>query len=72
MIFRMFVFLLGFGLAIAGGISAVAYLNLLTTGHAFTEYIQFISRRPEFYLLPVGFVLIWTSVYFPFQRKNRE
>ncbi|MBP1940769.1 hypothetical protein J2Z26_000488 [Bacillus luteolus] len=64
--------MLGFGLAIAGGISAIAYLNLLTTGHAFTEYIHFISHRPEFYLLPIGFVLIWTSVYVPFKRNSHK
>ncbi|MDF0729113.1 hypothetical protein PY093_21140 [Cytobacillus sp. S13-E01] len=65
MIFRMFVFLFGFGLAIIGGISAIAYLNLLTTGHGITEYFLFISRRLECYMLPLGIFLLWTSIYYP-------
>ncbi len=65
MIFRLFVFLFGFGLAISGGISIIAYLNLLTTGSSFSEYLMFISHRLECYLFVIGIVLISLSIYYP-------
>jgi len=69
MVFRLFVFLIGFGLAIAGGVSLIAYLNLLATGHTFTEYLHFIIYKVECYLLPFGVFLIWLSIYFPTNRS---
>ncbi|MBU8877461.1 hypothetical protein BGM26_00475 [Bacillus sp. FJAT-29790] len=65
MIIRAFVLLTGFGLAVSGGVSLIAYLNLMTTGTGFIEYISFISLRFECYLLPVGILIIWLSLYFP-------
>jgi hypothetical protein len=70
MIFRMLVFLIGFGLAVAGGITVVLYLNLLATGYSITEYFLFISKKMESYLLPVGIALIWSSIYLPYRRKD--
>ncbi|WP_442852698.1 hypothetical protein [Bacillus sp. J33] len=49
----------------------IAYLNLITTGHAFKEYLIFISNRLECYLLPIGIIIIWFSIYFPFVRRER-
>lgn len=57
--------LTGFGLAVSGGISLIAYLNLLTAGYIFKEYVMFISSRIECYLLPIGILIIWVSIYFP-------
>jgi hypothetical protein len=65
MIFRLFLFLIGFGVAVAGGVSTIAYLNLLTTGHGFAEYLLFITRRIECYLFPLGVSIIWMSIYLP-------
>ncbi|UII57012.1 hypothetical protein LS684_06115 [Cytobacillus spongiae] len=65
MIIRIFLLFTGFGIAVSGGVSTVAYLNLLTTGHGFLEYLEFISSRIECYLLPAGIFIIWTSIYFP-------
>ncbi|MFD1735307.1 hypothetical protein ACFSCX_01895 [Bacillus salitolerans] len=65
MIFRLFLFLLGFGISVAGGISTIAYLNLLATGHGYIEYFLFISKRIECYLLPLGVFTIWGSIYLP-------
>ncbi|MDT0159787.1 hypothetical protein [Bacillus sp. AG4(2022)] len=65
MIFRLFIFITGFGLAVAGGISTVAYLNLLIAGHELSDYFSYILKRPECGLLPAGIVIITVAVYFP-------
>ncbi|WP_211274897.1 hypothetical protein [Bacillus marinisedimentorum] len=65
MIVRLFIFLIGFGLSVAGGITAIAYLNLLTAGHGFIEYLDFISRQIETYFLGAGMLLIVLSIYMP-------
>nr|WP_242035150.1 hypothetical protein [Mesobacillus harenae] len=70
MVFRAFVLLTGFGLAVAGGVSIIAYLNLLTTGHRFSEYFSFITTRIECYLLPGGIILIWLSIYYPKEKES--
>lgn len=65
MVFRLFLFLLGFGVAVIGGVSTIAYLNLLTTGHGFIDYLYFITRRVECYFLPIGVSIIGLSIYMP-------
>jgi hypothetical protein len=67
MIFRLFVLTIGFGLAVSGGISTIAYLNMITAGHGVVEYLSFISKRVECYLLPAGICIIWLSIYWPHQ-----
>ncbi|MGV3465578.1 MAG: hypothetical protein ACO1OT_09830 [Heyndrickxia sp.] len=64
-ILRLFFLLVGFGIAVAGGVSLIAYLNLMTTGQGFEQYIEFISGRVETYLFVCGMLLMWTSIYFP-------
>lgn len=51
-------FLSGFGMAVAGGVTLIAYLNFLPAGVTWSEYFIFVSGRPECYLLPIGFILI--------------
>jgi hypothetical protein len=63
MIFRFFMLLIGFGFAVSGGVSTIAYLNILTTGFLFTDYLLFISTKIECYLLPIGILIIWLSIY---------
>lgn len=69
MIFRFFILLIGFGLAVAGGVSLIAYLNLITAGYSFIYYLKFIGLRIEFHLLLVGILMIFLSIYSPFTRK---
>ncbi|WP_100404862.1 hypothetical protein [Bacillus solitudinis] len=54
---RIFIILIGLCLAVAGGISLLAYLNLLRTGYHFLSYLQFIIVRIEFYLFVFGSLL---------------
>jgi len=69
---RAFIFLVGFGLAVCGGITTIAYLNLTTTGYTFIEFLQFISKRIECYLIVVGLVMVWISIYFPFESTEKD
>ncbi|CDO02670.1 hypothetical protein OPHB3_0285 [Oceanobacillus picturae] len=59
----IFVFLIGFGLAVSGGVTIIAYLNFLPAGITWIEYFIFISGRMECYFLPLGIVLMAFVVY---------
>ncbi|MCM3110457.1 hypothetical protein [Lederbergia lenta] len=63
MLFTSIIFLIGFGLTVSGGVSIIAYLNLLTTGHSFYDFASFIFYRPECYLLPIGIILMAVAIY---------
>lgn len=65
MIARIFFFLLGFGLTVIGGIYIISYLNLLTIGYNFLEYVNFISRRIECLSSILGLLLITFTIYLP-------
>jgi hypothetical protein len=65
MVFRIFFFLIGYWMAVYGGIVTVAYMNLLTVGQSLKEYLEFIVQRVECYLLPIGIIIITLSMYFP-------
>lgn len=56
-------FLIGFGLAVSGGVSLIMYLNLLPVGISWLEYFQFISGRIECYSLPIGMLIILIVIY---------
>jgi hypothetical protein len=54
----LFLFLLGFGLAVSGGVTLIAYLNFLPAGLSWHDYFVFVSGRIECYFLPVGILLM--------------
>ncbi|WP_044748685.1 hypothetical protein [Bacillus alveayuensis] len=66
---RVFIYLIGFGFSVIGGVTAIAYLNIITAGQGIIDYFYFISKKMECYLFLFGFFLIWLSLYFP---KNKE
>jgi hypothetical protein len=59
----LFVFLIGFGMAVTGGVTLIAYMNFLPAGLTWTEYLIFISGRLESYFLPIGFILMAFVIY---------
>lgn len=65
MIARIFVFLIGFGLTVIGSVYIISYLNLLTLGYSFIEYVQFIMRRIECLYALIGIVIILFDIYIP-------
>lgn len=58
----LLLFLIGFGLAVSGGVTIIAYMNFLPAGISWLEYFQFIKGRIECYFLPIGFVLILIAI----------
>ncbi|MCT8140404.1 hypothetical protein H1D32_23515 [Anaerobacillus sp. CMMVII] len=69
MIFRFFLLLIGFGLAVSGGVSMIAYLNYVTAGYTFVYYLKFIALRVEFHLFLIGFIMILISIYIPASKR---
>lgn len=65
LIVRIFFFLIGFGLTIVGGVYIISYLNLLTIGYNFLEYVNFIIRRIECLAALIGMILISLSIFIP-------
>ena len=60
---RIFFFLLGFGLMTVGFVYIILYLNLLTIGYNFLDYVNFIIRRIECYFSLFGLIIINLSIY---------
>ena len=60
---RIFFFLLGFGMMTIGFVYIILYLNLLTIGYNFLDYVNFISKRIECYFSLIGLIIINLSIY---------
>lgn len=58
MSFRFFIFLIGFGFTVIGFSYMIIYLNLLSLGYNFLEYVKFISRRVECLNAIIGIILM--------------
>ena len=59
---RIFCFTLGFFLTVIGTIYIISYLNLLTLGYNFLEYIHFIIRRLECLYAPIGIIIMFITL----------
>jgi len=59
---RIFLFLIGFGLTLIGSLYIISYLNLLTIGYNFLEYVKFIISRIECWNIVIGFLCISFSI----------
>ena len=66
--FKTFIFLFGFGLTIISLSYIIIYLNLLTIGYNFIEYVNFIIRRVECMNIFLG--LFMMSIIIIFGGKN--
>ena len=62
--FRFLLFLIGFGFTIIGFSYVILYLNLLTIGYNFFEYVNFIIRRLECLILVLGIILMLISILY--------
>jgi hypothetical protein len=58
---KIFLFLVGFGFMLIGSLYIIAYLNLLTIGYNFLEYVKFIISRIECWNFVLGVILIFIS-----------
>lgn len=62
MLFRIFLFLIGFGLTTIGCVYIICYINLLTLGYNFLEYVNFIIRRIECLNAFFGIIIMTISI----------
>ena len=60
---RICLFLIGFGLTIIGFVFIILYMNLMTVGYSFLEYVNFIIRRPEVLLALIGLIILNLSIF---------
>ena len=67
---RIFFFLLGFGLMIIGFTYIILYLNLLTIGYNFNQYVNFIIRRFECYYSIIGLLIIILTLFLKGENRN--
>lgn len=65
MLVRIFFFLIGFGLTLIGSIYIISYLNLMTIGYNFFDYVNFIIKRTECYYALIGLIIIMMSIFIP-------
>lgn len=70
MFLRIYIFLIGFGLTIIGSVYLISYLNLMTFGYNFWEYVNFIIRRIECLNTFFGIVLMALAIYYPGGKKD--
>ena len=62
MLFRVFLFLIGFGLTTIGFMYIIVYLNLISIGYNFLEYVNFIIRRIECINAIIGIILMIIAI----------
>ena len=61
--YRLFFFLLGFGLMVIGFTYIITYLNLLSMGYTFLDYLSFIIKRVECLFSVIGFIIISITIF---------
>lgn len=70
MLFRIVCFLIGFGFSVIGFVFIISYLNLMTIGYTFKEYIHFINSNIECLIGPIGLIITFLSIYLPGGKKD--
>lgn len=65
---RIIFFLFGYGLTVIGFVYIICYLNLLTIGYNFYEYVNFIIRRIECMYASIGMAIMMFIIF----TKRRE
>ena len=66
---RIFFFLFGFGLMTVGFTYLILYLNYMSIGYNFYEYVNFISRQFECYLILIGLLIVTVSIIIKGDKK---
>lgn len=63
MLFKIFLFVLGYILMLIGFSTIILYINLLGFGYNFKEYMNFIFKLKEFYYIIIGFIFVNISIF---------
>ena len=69
---RIFFFLIGFGLTVIGFSYIILYLNLMSIGYNFSQYVNFIIRRVECYYSVIGIVIMILSMMIKGDKNGRN
>ncbi len=67
---RITFFLIGFGFSVIGFVFIISYLNLISLGYNFLEYVNFISRKAECLIGPIGLIITFLSIFTPGGQKH--
>ncbi|WP_188207135.1 hypothetical protein [Alkalibacillus aidingensis] len=59
----LIMFFIGFGFTCVGAVSIIGYLNFLPVGMTVYDFLLFIYKRPECYMLPLGFTIMVIAMY---------
>ena len=60
---RLFFFLVGFGLTVIGFVYIISYLNLLSIGYNFLEYVHYVIRHLECLNAVFGIIIMFFALY---------
>ena len=66
-----FLFLVGFGLMTIGCTYMITYLNLLSFGYTFLEYLEYIATRFECYYTVIGFLMITVVIFYKGETNDK-
>ena len=61
--YKLFFFFLGFSMTVFGLVYIIIYLNLLTFGYTFIDYIKFIMTRYECLMTLIGVIILIILIY---------
>lgn len=70
MLIRVFGFLVGFGFSTIGFVFIISYLNLLSLGYNFSQYVHFICSSPQCLIGPIGLLIITLVIFIPKGEEN--
>ncbi|WP_027964950.1 hypothetical protein [Halalkalibacillus halophilus] len=56
-------FFVGFGFTCVGAVSIIGYLNFIPAGMSVIDFLLFVYKRPEIYLLPIGLIVMALAMY---------
>ena len=60
---RFLTFLIGFGLMVIGFTYIITYMNLMSMGYSFQEYLYYITSRIECLFSIIGFLIISIIIF---------
>lgn len=60
--FKIFLYFLSIIFISFGIFFTIIYLNLLTMGYSFSEFVKFISRKIEFWFILIGLIMLFISL----------
>ena len=60
---RFFIFIIGVCFSVIGFVYIISYLNLLSLGYNFLEYVKFIISKPICLIGPLGIVMVFFSIF---------